>query len=115
MYVSIQIELYLQKFKPLNRVQSLQYVVYLPSSFTFSGRGLSIDGCCHAELFGRAETSAVEEYWQVDDVLHVVMSVDVRVSQHTVEVLVDGFDDNMGVTGKHRDKRAFGEEYPHLE
>lgn len=51
----------------------------------------------------------------MDDVPHVVMSVDVGVSQHTVEVLVDSFDDNMRVAGKDRDKWAFGEEYPHLE
>lgn len=51
----------------------------------------------------------------MDDVPHVVMSVDVGVSQHTVKVLVDSFDDNMGVTGKDGDKRAFGEKYPHLE
>lgn len=51
----------------------------------------------------------------MDNVPHVVMSIDVRVSQHTVEVLVDSFDDNMGVTCKDGDKRAFGEENPHLE
>ena len=74
-----------------------------------------MDGGSGAELFGRAEASAVEEYWQVDDVPHVVVSVDVGVSQHTVEVLVDSFDDDMGVTGKNGNKRPFGEEYPDLE
>ena len=84
-------------------------------SFTLSRRWLSIDGGRHAEFFGRAEASAVEEYWQVDDVPHVVVSVDVGVSQYTVEVLVDSFDDDMGVTGKDGNKRTFGEEHPHLE
>lgn len=51
----------------------------------------------------------------MDNVLHVVMSINVGVSQYTVEVLVDSFDDNMGVTGKDGDKRAFGEENPYLE
>lgn len=94
---------------------TIQRLIHLSLSSTFGGKGLSIDGRGQAELLGRAETSAVEEYWQVDDVPHVVMSVDVGVSQHTVEVLVDSFDDNMGVAGKDGDKRAFGEEDPHLE
>lgn len=51
----------------------------------------------------------------MNNVPHVVMSIDVGVSQHTVEVLVYSFDDNMGVAGKDGDKRAFGEEHPHLE
>lgn len=51
----------------------------------------------------------------MDDVSHVVVSIDVRVSQHAVEVLVDSFDDNVGVTGKDGDKGAFREEDPHLE
>lgn len=49
------------------------------------------------------------------DVSHVVMAIDVGVSQDAVEVLVDSFDDNMRVTSKDGDKRAFGEEDPHLE
>lgn len=82
---------------------------------TLSRQCLSIGGGYHAELFGCTETSAVEEYWQVNNVPHVVMSIDVGVSQYTVKVLVDSFDDNMGVACKDGDKRAFGEENPHLE
>lgn len=51
----------------------------------------------------------------MDDVPHVVVSVNVGVSQHTVEVLVDGFYDDMGVAGKDGDERAFREEDPHLK
>lgn len=51
----------------------------------------------------------------MDNVSHVVMAVDVGVSQDTVKILVDSFDDNMGVTGKDGDKGAFREENPHLE
>lgn len=51
----------------------------------------------------------------MNNVPHIVMSVDVGVSQYTVEVLVNSFNDNMGVTGKDGDKWAFGEENPHLE
>lgn len=76
-------------------------------SFTFRRQRLSIGGGCHAEFLSCTEASAVEEYWQVDNVFHVVMAVDVGVSQHTVKILVDSFDDNMGVTGKDGDKRAF--------
>lgn len=50
----------------------------------------------------------------MNDVPHVVVSIDVGVSQHTVEVLVDSFDDDMGVTGKDGNERAFGEENPYL-
>lgn len=83
--------------------------------FTLSRHHISVGGSCHAELFGRAQASAIEEYWQVDNVSHVVVAIDVGVSQYAVEILIDGFDDNMGVTGKDGDKRAFGEQYPHLE
>lgn len=51
----------------------------------------------------------------MNNVPHVVVPVDVGVSQDTVEVLVDCFDDNMGVAGKDGDKRAFGKENPHLQ
>lgn len=51
----------------------------------------------------------------MNNVPHVVVSVDVGVPQDTVEVLVDCFDDNMGVAGKDGDKRAFGKENPHLQ
>lgn len=103
---SVQISMYMQKSK---------CVVYYHLSFTFSRQCLSVGGGFHAKLFGRTEASAVEEYRQVDNVPHVVVAVDVGVSQHTIEVLVDSFYDNMGITGKDGDKRAFGEEYPHLE
>ncbi len=82
---------------------------------TLSRQCLSIGGCYHAEFFGRTEASAIEENWQVNNVPHVVVSVDVGVSQHTVEVVVDSFDDNMGVTSKDGDKSACGEEYPLLK
>lgn len=51
----------------------------------------------------------------MNNVPHVVVPVDVGVSQNAVEVLVDGFDDNMGVASKDGDKRAFGEENPDLQ
>lgn len=47
------------------------------TAFTLSGQSLSIGGGCHAKLFGSAEPSAVEEYWQVDNVSHVVVAIDV--------------------------------------
>lgn len=51
----------------------------------------------------------------MDDVSHVVVAVDVRVSQHAVQVLVDGFDDDVRVTGKDGDERTLGEENSHLK
>lgn len=93
---------------------TIGYVV-LALHLTLSWQCLSICRGYHAELFGCTEASAVEEYRQMNNVPHVVMSIDVGVSQHTVEVLVYSFDDNMGVAGKDGDKRAFGEEHPHLE
>ena len=68
----------------------------------------------HAQLPGGAKTSAVEKDRQVDDVPHVVVAVDVGVPEHAVQVLVDGLDDDVGVTGKNRDEGAFGEQHPHL-
>lgn len=50
----------------------------------------------------------------MDDVPHVVVPVDVGVSQHAVEVLVDGFDDDVRVACKDGDEGAFREEHPHL-
>lgn len=44
---------------------------------TLSRQSLSIGRRCHAKLFGSAESSAVEEHWQVDNVSHVVMAIDV--------------------------------------
>lgn len=120
--VSILIELYLCNMSihvsKWPNVHSSIYVYIcciLALVLTLSRQCLPIGWGYHAELFGRTEASTVEEYWQVNDIPHVVMSVDVGVSQHTVEVLVDSFDDNMRVAGKDGDKRAFGEEHPHLE
>lgn len=82
---------------------------------TLSGQSLSTGSGRHEELLGCTESAAVQEHRQVDDVSHVVMSVDVGVSQHTVEVLVDGFYDDMRVAGKDGDERALREENPHLK
>lgn len=68
-----------------------------------------------ADLPGAGQTSAVEEDGQVDDVPHVVVSVDVGVSEDAVQVLVDGFDDDVRVAGKNGDEGSFGEQHPHLE
>ena len=65
-------------------------------------------------LPGAGQPSAVEEDGQVDDVPHVVVSVDVGVSEDAVQVLVDGLDDDVRVAGKDGDERAFGEQHPHL-
>lgn len=51
----------------------------------------------------------------MDDVPHVVMSVDVGVSEDAVQVLVDGFDDDVGVAGEDGDEGAFREQHPHLQ
>lgn len=48
-------------------------------------------------------------------VTHVVVAVDVGVTQHAVQVLIDGFNDDMGVAGKDGDEGALGEENPHLQ
>lgn len=49
------------------------------------------------------------------DVPHVVMAVDVGISQNAVQVLVDGFDDDVWVAGKDGDEGAFGEQHPNLQ
>ena len=49
------------------------------------------------------------------DVAHVVVAVDVGVAQHTVQVLVDGLDDDVWVAGEDGDERTLGEQHPHLE
>lgn len=49
------------------------------------------------------------------DVPHVVMAVDVGISQNAVQVLVDGFDNDVWVAGKDRDEGAFGEQHPNLQ
>lgn len=74
---------------------------------TLCRHGVSIGRGHHAQLLGGAETPAVEEHWQVDDVPHVVVPVDVGVSQHAVEVLVYGFDDDVWVACKDGDEGAF--------
>lgn len=50
----------------------------------------------------------------MDNVPHVVVAIDVGVPQDAVEVLVDGFDDDVRVTGKNGNERAFGEQDSHL-
>lgn len=74
-----------------------------------------IGRCSSAHLPGAGQSSAVEEDGQVDDVPHVVVSVDVGVSQDAVQVLVDGFDDDVRVAGKDGDEGSFGEQHPHLQ
>lgn len=81
---------------------------------TLGTQYVSVIWCCHAELLGRAKASAVQEDRQVDNVAHVVVAVYVGVPQHAVQVLIDGFDDDMGVTGKDRDEGTLGEKDPHL-
>lgn len=81
---------------------------------TLCRHGLSVGRGHHAQLLGGAETPAVEEHRQVDNVPHVVVPVDVGVSQHAVEVLVDGFDDDVRIACKDGDEGAFREEHPHL-
>lgn len=49
------------------------------------------------------------------NVPHVVMTVDVGVSQNAVQVLVDGFDNDVWVTGKDGDEGPFGEQHPYLQ
>ena len=75
---------------------------------------VSVGGGSQTQLLGSAEASAVQEHGQVDDVPHVVVPVDVGVSQHAVQVLVDGLDDDVGVAGEDGDEGALGEEDPHL-
>lgn len=102
--------------KQLHKILHANYVdIKKGVAFTLRGQSLSIGGGCHAKLFGSAESSAVEEYWQVDNVSHVVVAIDVRVSKHTVEVLIDCFNYNVGVAGKNGDKRTLREEDSHLE
>lgn len=82
---------------------------------TFRAGGVSISGGGGAHLPGAGESSAVEEDRQVDNVPHVVVSVDVRVSEDAVQVLVDGLDDDVRVAGEYGDEGAFGEQNPHLQ
>ena len=82
---------------------------------TVSVGGVPVGGRGGAHLPGAGESSAVEEDGQVDDVPHVVVSVDVRVSQDAVQVLVDGFDDDVRVAGEDGDERTFREQNAHLQ
>lgn len=76
---------------------------------------IRIGWCRNAESLGGAEAATVEEHGKVDDVSHVVMAIDVGVTQHTVEVLVYGLDDDMRVTSKDGDEGAFREEHSNLQ
>lgn len=82
---------------------------------TLSSKQISVSWRRHAELLCCAEATAVQEDRQVHYVAHVVMAVDVGITQHTVQVLVDGFNDDVGVARKNGDKGALGEENPHLQ
>lgn len=66
--------------------------------------------CGSAHLLGAGEPAAVEEDGQVDNVPHVVVSIDVGVPQDAVQVLVDGFDDDVRVAGEDGDEGAFGKQ-----
>lgn len=83
-------------------------------TLTLSTKQVSIGGRRHAKLLGCAEAAAVQKDRQVHDVAHIIMAVDVGITQHAVQVLVDGFDDDVGVAGKDGDERALGEEHSHL-
>lgn len=82
---------------------------------TISVNGVPVSWHGSTHLLGTGESSAVEEDREVDDVPHIVVSVDVRVSEDAVQILVDGFDDDVGVTGEDGDEGAFGEQHPHLQ
>lgn len=66
-------------------------------------------------LLSTTKASAVKKDGQVYNVAHVIMAVDVGVTQYTVQVLVDSFNNDVRVTGKDRDEWTFGEKHPHLE
>lgn len=82
---------------------------------TLSSKQISIVRRSHGELLGCGEATAVQEDGQVHYVAHVVVAIDVGITQHAVQVLVDGFDDDVGVAGKDGDEGALGEENPHLQ
>lgn len=75
---------------------------------TFSAGCVPVGGG-HACPPGAGQSATVEEDGQVDDVPHVVVAVDVGVSQDAVQVLVDGFDYNVWITGEDGDEGSFGE------
>lgn len=77
--------------------------------------GVPVGWCSSTYLPGAGQPSAVEEDRQVDDVPHVVVSIDIGVSEDAVQVLVDGFDDDVRVAGKNGDEGPFGEQHPHLQ
>lgn len=82
---------------------------------TINVSGVPVGGCSSAHLLGTGQAPAVEENWEVHNVPHVVVTVDVGVSQNAVQVLVDGFDDDVWVTGKDGDEGPFGEQHPYLQ
>lgn len=85
---------------------SVAVVTFRVGSVPVGGRG--------GTNLGAGESSAVEEDRQVDDVPHVVVSVDVGVPEDAVQVLVDGFDDDVRVAGEDGDEGAFGEQHADL-
>lgn len=91
----------------------LKYISGLMVTFSVGGVPVSRRGRAH--LPGAGESSAVEKDGQVDDVPHIVVSVDVGVSEDAVQVLVDGFDDDVRIAGKDGDEGPFGEQHPHLQ
>lgn len=101
-------------------LRQLPVQLVVPSS-TLSVGGVPVGGradvgrtaAAAAHLPGAGQASAVEEDGQVDDVPHVVVSVD-KVPQDAVEVLVDGLDDDVRVAGKDGDEGTLGEQDSHL-
>ena len=88
--------------------------VFVCSCRTLCSGQVSVGGGSQTQLLGSAEAPAVQEHRQVDDVPHVVVAVDVGVTQHAVQVLVDGLDDDVGVAGKDGDEGPLVEQHPHL-
>ena len=84
-------------------------VILVITTVTVSVGSVSVSRRSGTHLPGTRQSPAVEEDGQVDDVPHVVMSVDVGVSEDAVQVLVNGFDDDVRVAGKDGDEGTFGE------
>lgn len=82
---------------------------------TFRVVGVSIGRRSSADLPGTGQPPAVQEDGQVHDVPHVVVSVDVGISQDGVQVLIDSFDDDVRVAGKDGDEGTLGEQHAHLQ
>lgn len=79
----------------------------LPLTRGVRARDVPVGSCSYEVLPGAAQPPAVEEDGQVHDVPHVVVPVDVRVPEHAAEVLVDRLYDDVRVTCKNGNKRAF--------